>query len=138
MSAGFGHPFGYVPPTGAERSNPTWRPTPNSEPEGSMTGAPVRTVLRSVPLLPNVATVVAPGTRENRVLLITAPDISFTVYVGDSSVSALTGYAVPPGQQVEIPLVGLQEVYAVTDAPVTVRVQIQISMILAAETERRY
>jgi hypothetical protein len=138
MSAGFGNPFGIAPPMSAERNNPTWRPTPNSEPEGSMTGAPVRTVLRSVPLLPGVATIVASGTRENRVLLVTAPDVSFTVYLGDASVSPLTGYAIPAGQQIEVPLVGLQECWATTDAPVMLRVQIQISMILAAETERRY
>jgi len=140
VAAPFGSPFGTppVPGVGPARSTPAWQPTPNNAPEGSLTGAPVRTVLKSVPLLANVATVIAPGTRENRVVFITPPDIGFTVFVGDAGVSARVGYALPGGTTSEIPLVGFQELYAVTNAPVLVTVQIQITSILAAETERRY
>ncbi|HEV3059577.1 MAG TPA: hypothetical protein VGY48_15110 [Vicinamibacterales bacterium] len=142
MSAGAGNPFGFgslpVPGVGPARSTPAWQPTPNNAPEGSLTGAPVRTILKSVPLVVGALTVIAPGTRENRVLFITPPDVGFTVYVGDANVSPLTGCALPGGVTSEIPLVGFQEVYAVTDAPVLMRVQVMITSILAAETERRY
>jgi len=141
VAAPFGSPFGTppVPGVGPARSTPAWQPTPNNAPEGSLTGAPVRTVLKSVPLLAGTSPIViAPGTRENRVVFITPPDIGFTVFVGDAGVSAQTGYALPGGVTSEIPLVGFQELYAVTNAPVLVRVQIQITSILAAETERRY
>ena len=135
MSLGHAPPFGGQ--AGPERSSPAWQPTPNSRPEGSITGTPVRTVLRSMPLLPGVSVMIAPGTRENRVLVVTPPNVAFTVFVGDPGVTPQTGYACAGGAETEIPLVGFQEVHAVSNAPVTLRLQIKITSILAAETERR-
>lgn len=141
MAGGFGNGPGVGAPFAAgARANPGWQPTPNSEPQGSLTGAPPRTVLRSIPLVAGQATVLAAGTRENRILFVTPPSVGFTVFIGEAGVSTLNGVALPAGRTSEIPLVGLQDVYAVTNAPagVILRVQLMISMILAAETERRY
>ncbi len=129
----FGNPF--VP---GVRSTPGYQPTPNSEPMGSITGVPVRTRLYSVPLLPGSSVQIVPPTRENRVALITTPAVGFTVYVAsDGGASADTGMALPAGQTTEVIIPGFQEIYAITDAPVTLRISIQIAPILLAERERR-
>jgi hypothetical protein len=120
------------------RVTPGYQPTPNSEPMGSITGTQVRTRLYSFPILAGALPVmIVQGTRENKVALITPPSVGFTVYVGDAGVSPLTGMALIPGTANEIVLGGFQEVYAVTDAPVLLRVQIQVAPILLAERERR-
>ena len=120
------------------RSTQGYQPTPNSEPMGSITGVPVRTRAYALPLVAGSnPIVIAPGTRENKVVLITPPDVGFMVFVGDSGVTPLNGFALIPGTQNEFPLPGFQELYAVTNAPVTLIVQITITPILLAERERR-
>ena len=68
---------------------------------------------------------------------LTAPHVGFAIYIGDSGVSPANGLALPPGRDYVVQLVGLQELYAVTDAPVYLPLQIQVSPILFAERERK-
>jgi hypothetical protein len=135
---GFGTPgeMGGVGPAGV-RVSPGYQPTPNSEPMGSITGVPVRTRLYSFPLLAGASVQIISGTRENKIVLITPPDVGFTVYVGEAGVTPQTGFALQPGTEKEIILAGFQEIYAVSDAPVTLRLQIEVAPILLAERERR-
>lgn len=135
---GFGDPggMGGIGPSGV-RHTPGYQPTPNSEPMGAITGTPVRTRLYSFPLLPGQAVQIISGTRENKIALITPPNVGFTVYVGDAGVTAQTGFALQPGVEKEIILAGFQEIYAVSDAPIMLRLQIEIAPILLAERERR-
>lgn len=117
-----------------------YRPTPNSEPLGSETGAPPRPRYFSTsvpPVARQPAVVVAPETRDNRIVTLLAPLIGFTIYVGDAGVSPQNGYALIPGIADDFPLVGFQSLYAITDAPVFLRLQVKIFPILLAERERR-
>lgn len=139
MSAG-----GISGPFAAVRQPQTLQPSPNSEPVGALTGAPPRTILRSVPIIPaaavgvggNEATQIVPGTAPNRVVTLLAPFVNFRIYVGPSGVTPQTGFALPVGQPYVIELPGLQDLYAVTDAPVYLRVQVQIAVVLFAERQR--
>jgi hypothetical protein len=127
------------------RVTPAFQPTPNSEPLGALTGAPVRTILRSYQIIPssavgargNEATLIVPETAANRVIILLAPTVNFRIYVGDSGVNPGIGFALPPGQPYETILPGLQGLYAVTDAPVFLRLQVQIAPILYAEQQRK-
>jgi hypothetical protein len=145
--AGFGHLLGNVggPLVAAGvRAQPGVAPAPNSQPAGARTGAPPRTKLYSRQVMPfsalgtnsNEATLIISGTPENRVSILTAPLVGFRIYIGDSGVSPQTGLALPPGLAYDVPLVGLQDVYAVTDAPVYLPLQILISIVLMAEQQR--
>jgi len=141
MAAGIGDPG----PIGGSRHTPGYQPTPNSEPQGALTGAPVRTILRSYQIIPasavgvndNEAVLIVPGTAGNRVVSLLAPAVNFRIYIGDSGVTPLTGFALPPGQPYETVIPGLQDIYAVTDAPVYLRLQVQIASILYAEQQRK-
>ncbi len=128
------------------RMTPAYRPTPNSEPTGYITGAPVRTIFRSYQIIPasavaNVkgaeATLIVPGTASNRLVVMRAPLVNFRIYIGDSGVTPKTGFALPPGLPHDAVIPGLQDIYAVTDAPVYLSLQVQISMVLAAEQQRK-
>lgn len=126
------------------RATPGYQPAPNSEPLGAMTGAPPRTQFYSRPIIPasqlgaagGSPTLIVAGTAPNRVAILTAPLIGFTVYIGDAGVTPQNGLALTPGLNYEAVLVGLQELYAVTDAPVFVPLQIQVAPVLMAERER--
>jgi len=136
---GFGDPggMGGIGPSGV-RHTPGYQPTPNSEPMGSITGTPVRTRLYSFPLLPGPTAVqIISETRENKIALVTPPNVGFTVYIGDAGVTPQTGFALQPGVEKEIILAGFQQVFAVSDAPVMLRLQIEVAPILLAERERR-
>jgi hypothetical protein len=134
--------FGFVPGT---RSTPGVTPVPNSEPVGAMSGAPPHTRFFNVQVIPFSAaqsknaqpSQVVQSTRENRVALLTAPAVGFLIYVGDTGVSPARGMALIPGTVTEIILVGGQDLYAVTDAPCFLALQVQISIVLMAEQERR-
>ncbi len=127
------------------RHTPGVTAAPNSEPVGAETGAPPHTRFFNVQVIPfSVISVknaqpsqVVQATRENRVALLTAPAVGFVVYVGDTGVSPQRGMALIPGTVTEIILVGGQDLYAVTDAPCFLALQVQISIVLMAEQERR-
>jgi hypothetical protein len=117
------------------RATPGVTPSPNSKPLGAKTGAPPRTQFYNRPIGPAATQLVA-GTAENRVAILTAPLIGFTVFIGMPGVTPLTGLALPPGLNYEAILPGLQELWAVTDSPVPVAVQVQVAPVLMAERER--
>ncbi len=120
------------------RVTPGYQPTPNSEPLGSETGAPPRPRYYSVAILPGAApTLIAPDTRDNRIVTLVPPNVGFTLFIGDAGVSINNGYAMQAGVSDDFPLVGYQGLYAVTDAPVVLRLQVKIFPILLAERERR-
>lgn len=134
-----------TPPVAGVRSTPNFQPAPNSQPLGALSGAPPRTHFYSRPVIPASAvgvnrqeqTRIVLGTPENRVAILTAPLVGWTIYIGDSGVSPQTGLALPPGLAYEVILPGLQDVYAVTDAPVYLSLQVQIAPVLMAERQRR-
>jgi hypothetical protein len=118
----------------------------NSQSLGFMTGAPPRTLLSQVLVIPivngagvlQVPTMIVPATRENRFVTLTAPLILFSVYVnGEANFSTLSALSLPPGTAYEISLPGNQALYAVTDSPVFVSLRVQIASALAGDTERR-
>lgn len=149
MAHGFGNPFG-EPVAGplvsaGVRATPGYRPTPNSVPAGAKTGAPPRTRLYNVQVIPfsaigragNEVSEIVQGTPENRIVILTAPAVGWTIFVGDSGVSPQNGMALLPGQATDIPLPGLQSLFAVTDAPVYLQLQILTSIVLLAEQARK-
>jgi hypothetical protein len=139
--ADLGNPSpGIIP--GVRTTPNVYEPAPNAEPVGADTGAPPRTQFFSRLVVPasttkDNATLLVLGTPENRVALITAPAVGFTVYIGDSGVSPDNGAPLTPGVPYEAILPGLQPLYAVTDAPVYLRVGVQVAIVLAAERQRK-
>ena len=119
------------------RTTPGYAPSPNSEALGSETGAPPRPRYFSMAIPRGQTVLVAPPTRDNRVLFITAPNVGFTVFVGDDGLTTRNGFALLSGQQEEFPLVGFQGLYAMSNAPVLLRIQVAITTILLAERELR-
>jgi hypothetical protein len=117
------------------------RSQPFSVPLGHYTGAPPQTQLRNEQVAPagaGTGTCIVPATTPNRFVTLTAPLVGFSIFVGDSSGASLTqGIALPPGLPYEISLPGNQALYAVTDAPVYLRVRIQIAAALSGDLERR-
>lgn len=129
---GFG---GLGPGVASVRGTPTFSPAPNSEPTGALAGVPPRTEHYRRDVTSDVGQIVRP-TSENRVVTLMAPLVGFTIWIGDSSVNSRLGLALPPGLAYTITLTGLQELYAVTDAPVPLPLQIQVSIVLMAERQR--
>lgn len=127
-----------APPAGL-RAQPNVVPVPNTVPAGVQTGAPPRVQFISRLVAPGVlkkATLIAAGTPENRVVTLTPPSVGFTIFLGDADVTPMNGMALPAGQAFDVPLVGLQELWAVTDSPVYLRVTGLISIVLMAEQGR--
>lgn len=128
------------------RATPSYQPVPNSTPAGANTGAPPRTKFYSRVVIPasavgtpganNVPSRIVDGTPENRTAYLTAPNNSGTVYIGDAGVTPETGVALVPGIPYPASLPGLQDLYAVTDAPTYVRVGVQVAIVLASEQAR--
>jgi hypothetical protein len=114
---------------------------PFSVPLGHYTGAPPQTLLKNELVSPAsgaTPSCIVSATRENRFVTLTAPLVGFLIYVGDSSGASLTqGIALPPGIPYEITLPGNQALYAVTDAPVYLRVRIQVAAAISGDLERR-
>lgn len=132
-----GGPMG-APPAGL-RAQPNVVPVPNTVPAGVQTGAPPRVKFFSMLVAPAVTrrpTLIAPGTPENRVVTLTPPNVAFMVFVGDADVMPANGMMLPAGVSFDIPLVGLQELWAITNAPVYLRVTGLISIVLMAEQGR--
>jgi hypothetical protein len=113
----------------------------NSNPLGALTGAPPRTRLLLAQIVPGSAnqspTVIAPAFPQNRVIVVTAPLVSYTIFVGDGGVRVGTGLALPPGYPYEIIIPGLQQLYAITNAPGYLPLQIQDAALLVGDKERR-
>jgi hypothetical protein len=113
----------------------------NSEPLGALTGAPPRSRLFTLQIIPASAnrqpTLIAPAFRQNRVIVLTAPLVGFGIYVGDAGVTPNTGLVLTPGLPYDIIIPGLQPLYAVTDAPTYLPLQIQDSPLLVGDKERR-
>ena len=127
------------PQGGGLRAQPTVAPVPNNVPAGAQTGAPPRVQFfnRLVnPAAKGVATLIAMGTPENRSVTISTPAVGFTIYIGGESVTPQTGMALPPGQMIDLPLVGLQDLYAITDAPTYLKINVSIAIVLMAEQAR--
>lgn len=118
---------------------------PNAQPLGGLTGAPPQTEIRTAQVIPfasvgvnrQEASLIAQGVRANRVVVITAPLVGFSIFVGPSSTSPSRGMQLPAGIPYEYVLPGGQALYAVTDAPVYLPVQIQIAAILVGDEERK-
>jgi hypothetical protein len=118
------------------RPTPGYHPTPNGEPTGYKTGAPVYTKFFSLQIPPGKATEIVPGTAENRIVTITAPALSFKVFIGTTGVTVNRGLQLPAGLAYQALLPGLQALYAATDAPVVLTLQIQVATILASDQQR--
>jgi hypothetical protein len=130
---------------GAQPGAPGAGPQIGSRPLGWRTGAPPRTSLRVIQVIPSSAVgliqqnIAQPATQivgadaQSRVAILTAPFVAFTIFVSDSEgVTPRDGMPLPPGLPYEIILVGNQPLYAVTDSPV------QIAPILIGDRERIY
>lgn len=121
------------------RAQPSVAPVPNAVPAGVQTGAPPRVLFLSTLIAPaklRKPTLLVPGTAENRTVTITAPNVGFTIYVGNADVTPANGMSAPRGQPFYVPLVGLQELWAVTDAPIYLRLTAIVSIVLMAEQGR--
>jgi hypothetical protein len=120
-----------------------------SRPLGFRTGAPPRTSLRAIQVIPFVAvgkviqgqaqqpTRLVENDAASRSVVLTAPFVGFSIYVsGDSDVQPGNALRLPPGLPYEIPLVGHQGLYAVTDSPVYLTVNVQVAAYLVGDRER--
>jgi len=112
---------------------------PNTRPLGFYTGAPPPTQLRRIQIAPSTlpAVCITPITRENRFVTLTAPLVAFTIYIGGADVSAAGGTPLPPGIPYEVSLPGNQALYAISDAPIYLRLSVQIAAALSGDLERR-
>lgn len=117
---------------------------PGAQPLGSETGAPPDTRFRTVQVIPSNAanandgpTRIVEADRASRDVTLTAPNVGFTVWIGGSGVSPGNGLALVPGQPYDLIIRGNQDVYAVTDAPVYVPLQVQVAPLLIGDRERR-
>lgn len=81
---------------------------------------------------------IVPADPASRVIVLTAPLVGFTIFVGDAGVQTNGGLALPRGLPYEFVLPGMQELFAITDAPVFLPVVIQAAAILVGDRQRRY
>lgn len=146
--ADFSGPFGQDPGSAAaSQASPGGQI--GSRPLGYRTGAPPRTVLRSFQVIPFVAvgkviqgrsqqaTRIVEADTASRSVVLTAPFVGFSIYVnGDEDVQPGNALRLPPGLPYEIPLVGHQALFAVTDAPVFLTLNVQVAPYLIGDRER--
>jgi len=126
-------------------SNPGQTGQVNSVPLGSITGAPPWARLQKIEIIPfaavgnrgQVPTLVAARERQNRIIIVTAPAVGFGIYIGDSGVRPGYSFVLPPGVAYDIIIPGGQDLYAVTDAPTYLSVQVQAAPLLVGDKERR-
>jgi hypothetical protein len=127
-------------------SDPRTARQPFSQPLGALTGTPTRTRFLQVLVTPLVngagvrqpPTLIVEATRENRFVILTAPLMNFRIFINsEANLSLLGSLSLPSGLPFEIPLPGNQALYAVTNAPVFLPLQIQIAAAIASDTERR-
>jgi hypothetical protein len=115
------------------------RRQPNAGPLGQYTGAPPATRLSTmrVSAAGNAAICIVPATRENRFIVLTAPFTAFSIYIGQhQDVDATNGVALPNGIPYEISLPGDEALYAASNAPVSLRLAIQVAGALMGDLER--
>lgn len=109
---------------------------------GALTGAPPRTKTGKRMVAPfngNLEPVrIVEGNRQSRVVTLTAPAVGFTIWVGGTDVEPGVGIALPPVIPYDFILPGLQDLYAVTDAPVFLPLQVQVAPLLIGDRERRF
>ncbi len=110
-------------------------PAPNSEPIGALAGVPPRTKFYQRGIT-SARQQIVEGTAENRIVTVIAPLTGWGIWIGDQSVSPKSGFLLPAGQPFPFPLTGLQDAWAVTDAPITIPLPIMVAMILFAERQR--
>lgn len=111
---------------------------PNTVPVGFSTGAPPQTRFFSVPVaVGTVPTLIVQGTRENRFILLSAPLVGFSFFVGGTDVGVGAGLPLPAGLPYEVTLPGNQALYAVTNAPVMISLGVQIIVAITGDVERR-
>lgn len=119
---------------------------PNTQALGANTGAPPRTRLLQVLIVPivnnlgirQIPTVVVPETRENRFVILTAPFTNFSIFInGEANFDVLSSLSLPPGLPYEISLPGNQALYAVTNSPVYLSLRVQIASAMSGDIERR-
>jgi len=122
-------------PYGGGRVTPAFEPAPNSEPLGAKAGAPPRVEFYRRAVTSDSQEVVI-GAAQNRVVTLTAPLLGWTIYVGGDGLTPGNGVALPGGIPYAIQLVGLQKLFAVTDAPIPIPLQIVVAPILMAERQR--
>ncbi len=124
-------------PFGGGRATPGFEPSPNSEPLGAKQGVPPRVLFRSLPVTREASEVVL-GTPENRVVTLTAPTLGgWRIAIGGApGLTFQNGNVLPPGIPVTLQLVGLQKLFAITDAPVPLPLQLVVAPILMAERQR--
>jgi hypothetical protein len=110
----------------------------NAGPLGSRTGAPTRTILKSVRVAPgNEQTQLCDEGVENRIVTLLAPAVGFTIFVGGQGVNADNGFPLTAGVAMDVTLPGRQGLWAVSNAPVFLQVGVQIAALLIGDTERR-
>lgn len=111
--------------------------SPNSQPLGSTTGAPPRTKIFQIQV--NATGVqIAPPDKFNREIIITAPDVAFGIFVGIDGNPTAGGSPIPAGVPYEIDVPGFTSVWAATNAPVWIPIQVQIAPLLVGDRERRW
>lgn len=117
---------------------------PGAQPLGGDTGAPPWTRFTTVQVIPASAagtqapTCIVDRDRASREIVITAPVVGFSIWIGDSGVGVGKGVALTPGLPYFTTLVGGQDLYAVTDAPVYLPVRVQVAALLIGDRERAY
>jgi hypothetical protein len=126
-------------PTATAADRGLQRPQPNSGPLGQYTGVPPATRLLTSSVAPagRQAVCLVPKTRENRFVILTAPNIAFTIFIASSqAVGPSIGMPLPAGIPYEISLPGNQEIFATSNAPVSLDISVQIAPALAGDLER--
>lgn len=109
--------------------------SPNSQPLGATTGAPVRTRLFPVPV-PSGGVMLVGADRANRTVRIVAPAVQYGIFVGFGGAPSTRGTALPPGIPFEVILPGNQQLWASTNAPVYIQVFVEVAPLLVGDRER--
>jgi hypothetical protein len=107
-------------------------------PLGKRTGAPPRTALRLYQVAPAVLgqpTLIVEADAQSRSVILTAPFVNFTVYVGDAGVK-ITDFSLPAGLPYEVIIPGNQPLYATTDAPIYLPLRVHTAPLLVGDRER--
>lgn len=111
---------------------------------GSITGAPPRMQAYKRAVVPAAAvgagvrepSQIVDAARQSREVTLIAPAVGFGIYVGDTSVQPGVGVQLPPIIPYTFIIPGGMALYAVTDAPVMLQVQVQVAPLLIGDRER--
>lgn len=111
-----------------------------AEPLGSLTGAPPWTQTTKMVIPPATAVSgparIVAADRASRNVTLTAPSVGFAIYVGNSGVQPGVGIQLPAALPYDLLLPGGQDLYAISDAPVFLNLQIQVAPLLIGDRER--